>query len=94
MATSKQQPGKDVRGRATAMSSRRARVAAGLVVLAVLLAGGAPCSGGGRGQGVAHRPHGCVLDVQQNSDVLVSEDDVTFTFVGPYTFGGPGHPHG
>src|SRR5450759_4220329 len=72
---------------ATAMSSRRARVAAGLVVLAALLLVALLIPGVAVAKEWRIDRMDVVLDVQQNSDVLVSED-VTFTFVGPYTYVG------
>lgn len=79
---------KGVRGSwVTAMGSRRARAAAGLAVLASLLLLALVVPGAAMAKEWRIDRMDVTLDVQQNSDVLVSEN-VTFTFVGPYTYVG------
>ena len=79
--------------RVTSTSSRRARAAAGLVVLATLLLVALLVPGVALAKEWRIDRMDVALDVQQNSDVLVTED-ITFTFVGPYTYVGRVIPTG
>jgi len=93
MTTAKKLLKSDVSHRGTAMSSRRARAAAGLLVLASLLLAALVLPGAALAKDWRIDRMDVALDVQQNSDVLVTED-VTFTFVGPFTYVGRVIPTG
>jgi uncharacterized protein (TIGR04222 family) len=78
---------------ATAKCVRGSRAAAALLVLVTLLLLALLVPGAALAKEWRIDRMDVVLDVQQNSDVLVSED-ITFTFVGPYTYVGRVIPTG
>lgn len=75
------------------MRSRSAHTAAGLLVLVSLLLLALVAPGAAMAKEWRIDRMDVTLDVQQNSDVLVSEN-VTFTFVGPFTYVGRAIPTG